>query len=219
MASTDLLICPLCSDRVDRLVYRFHVESESEVIHRIKTDHTDWVENDGACSRCVDYYHTEVVVHQRILPEAGPHFPVKSVDDFVILPTPLRLDADPHFTGKGITICLIDSGFYLHDDLIRTSNRVKAIVDITELKQKSNYFTLSHPESWHGTMTSVVCAGDGFRNERIGSNRVPRANASARHSDLVRSGGIGGSASGAAIGDRRLPAAEFARRQSCLARG
>ena len=33
MTSTDLLICPLCSDRVDRLVYRFHVESESEVIH------------------------------------------------------------------------------------------------------------------------------------------------------------------------------------------
>ena len=167
MASTDLLICPLCSDRVDRLVYRFHVESESEVIHRIKTDHTDWVENDGACSRCVDYYHTEVVVHQRILPEAGPHFPVKSVDDFIILPTPLRLDADPHFTGKGITICLIDSGFYLHDDLIRTSNRVKAIVDITELKQKSNYFTLSHPESWHGTMTSVVCAGDGFSSNGL----------------------------------------------------
>lgn len=167
MTSTNLLKCPLCGDQVDRLVYRFHVESETEVIQRIKTDHTDWIEANGACSRCVDYYHTEVVIHQRILPEAGPHFPVKSVDDFVILPTPLRLDADPHFTGKGITICLIDSGFYLHDDLTRTRNRVKAIVDITEPKQKSKYFTTPHPESWHGTMTSVVCAGDGFSSNGL----------------------------------------------------
>jgi serine protease AprX len=162
MTDQPMIQCPLCGDQVERLIYRFHSDSEKEVIGRIKRDHDDWVETTGACSRCVDYYHTEVVINQRILPEAGPQFPVKSVDDFIILPTPLRLDADPHYTGKGITICLIDSGFYLHDDLIKTGNRIKAIVDITNPKQKQEYFSKPHPESWHGTMTSIVCAGDGY---------------------------------------------------------
>ena len=57
-------------------------------------------------------------MEQRLLPSIGPYFPVKSVDDFVILPTGLRLDADPRYTGKGITICFIDSGFSLHPDLV-----------------------------------------------------------------------------------------------------
>ena len=70
------------------------------------------------CSRCVDYYHTAIIREQRILPQIGPHFPVKSADDFIILPTPLRVDAHPRYTGKGITICFIDSGFYPHPDLV-----------------------------------------------------------------------------------------------------
>lgn len=167
MPDSSLIQCPLCGDLVERLIFRFHYESEQEVMGKIKNDHTDWVEQSGACSRCVDYYHTEVVIHHRILPEAGPHFPVKSVDDFIILPTPLRLDADLRYTGKGITICLIDSGFYLHDDLIKTRNRIKAIVDITNPNQKQEYFSKAHPESWHGTMTSVVCAGDGYSSRGL----------------------------------------------------
>ena len=68
-------------------------------------------------------------MQQRILPEIGPHFPIRSADDFVILPTGLRLDADQRFTGKGVTICFIDSGFYPHPDLTAHKNRIKIIVD------------------------------------------------------------------------------------------
>jgi serine protease AprX len=160
---TPTIICPLCNDTVDKLLFRFHIESEKNVIEQIKEHNPLWTENDGACSRCVDYYHTEVVMQQRILPEIGPHFPVRSADDFVILPTALRLDADQRFTGKGITICFIDSGFYLHPDLTAHKNRIKKIIDITNNKD----FLKAPPlagfgEAWHGTMTSVVCAGDGY---------------------------------------------------------
>lgn len=165
--SASFIQCPLCNDQVERLLYRFHFESEQEVIGKIKHVHTDWIEQSGACSRCVDYYHTEVIVHQRILPEAGPHFPIKSVDEYIILPTPLRLDADPRYTGKGITICMIDSGFFLHGDLVNTRNRIKAVVDITNPNQQQDYFSKAHPESWHGTMTSVVCAGDGYASRGL----------------------------------------------------
>jgi serine protease AprX len=163
---TPTIICPLCNDTVDKLLFRFHIESEKNVIAQIKEHNPAWTVNDGACSRCVDYYHTEVVMQQRILPGIGPHFPVKSVDDFVILPTALRLDADPRFTGKGVTICFIDSGFYSHPDLTSYRNRIKAIIDITKYKDSSETFLQAGRENsdgaWHGTMTSVVCAGDGY---------------------------------------------------------
>lgn len=158
------ILCPLCNDAVEKLLYRFHLDSERQVIEKIRGHNPGWSEEDGACSRCVDYYHTELVMQQRILPEIGPHFPIRSADDFVILPTGLRLDADQRFTGKGVTICFIDSGFYLHPDLIDHKNRIKIIVDVTESSQVSpNGGDLEGAASlWHGTMTSVVCAGDGY---------------------------------------------------------
>lgn len=164
MNSDNQVICPLCNDKVDRLLYRYHIDAEKRVVEEIKKQNPDWSVNDGICSRCVDYYHTEIVMQQRILPEIGPYFPVKSPDDFVILPTGLRLDADQRFTGKGVTICFIDSGFYPHPDLISHKKRIRQIIDIT--KEGKSPVSLSDESElqsgWHGTMTSVVCAGDGF---------------------------------------------------------
>lgn len=157
----------MCGDAVSRLLFRFHIENEKLVINRIKELNPGWTENDGICSRCVDYYHTEIVMQQRMLPEVGPHFPVKSPDDFIILPAALRLDADARYTGKGVTICFIDSGFYLHDDLVKTRNRVKKAVDITDPSAAEDFFLQPHPSAWHGTMTSVVCAGDGYSSNGL----------------------------------------------------
>ncbi len=157
MAQHENIVCPLCGDRVDKLLYRYHIDNEKLVLQKIKENNPNWSETDGLCSRCVDYYHTEVIKQQRVLPEVGPYFPVKSTDDFIILPVPLRLNADARFTGKGVTICFIDSGFYLHPDLVAHKNRVKKIVDIASLSTHRQTSS-----QWHGTMTSVVCAGDGY---------------------------------------------------------
>jgi serine protease AprX len=167
MTQHENIVCPLCGDQVDKLVYRYHIGNESVVLQKIKEHNPGWAVNDGACSRCVDYYQTEVVMQQRMLPEVGPYFPVKSADDFIILPTPLRLDADARFTGKGVTICFIDSGFYPHPDLTAHGNRIKTMVDITKNNGSSKAPSFGEglgevSSKWHGTMTSVVCAGDGF---------------------------------------------------------
>lgn len=153
--------CPLCNDAVDELLYRFHIGSEQAVIDKIKLSNPEWTEKDGVCSRCIDYYNIEIIREQKLLPEIGPFFSVKSADDFVILPTALRVDANPKYTGKGVTICFIDSGFYPHPDLVKNKNRIKKIVDITRPRISAKYFSEPHNDSWHGTMTSVVCAGDG----------------------------------------------------------
>jgi serine protease AprX len=161
MNSSEKIICPLCKDAVDKLLYRFHIDDERQVLERIKVNNPQWAESDGICNRCIDYYHVEIIREQRILPEIGPHFPVKSADDFIILPTLLRVDAHPRFTGKGVTICFVDSGFYLHPDLITYKNRIKNIIDVTN--SNGNI----HEAAWHGTMTTVVCAGDGYLSKGL----------------------------------------------------
>ncbi|MFM9910050.1 MAG: S8 family serine peptidase [Chitinophagaceae bacterium] len=173
MQTKIIIECPLCKEGIEKLLYRYHIESERQVIERIKKENPQWTERDGICSRCIDHYHVQVVIGQRMLPEIGPHFPVKSADDFVILPTPLRLGADPGYTGKGVTICFIDSGFYLHDDLIKTRNRVKKVIDITDPSRTDSFFKQPHPSAWHGTMTSVVCAGDGYSSNGLYKGIAP----------------------------------------------
>ena len=168
MQNGEKVICPLCRDAVDKLVYRFHFDSEKTVIDKIKSAHPEWAATDGLCSRCLDYYHVEIVMAQRLLPSIGPYFQVKSPDDYVILPTGLRLDADPRYSGKGITICFIDSGFSFHPDLIATKNRIRAAVDITSGKDMNAENTeITDRSLWHGTMTTVVCAGDGYMSKGL----------------------------------------------------
>jgi serine protease AprX len=169
MQTRERVICPLCNNEVDKLLFRFHIENERTVIEKIKKDHPDWTIGDGICSRCMDYYHVEIIMKQGLLPAIGPYFPVKSVDDFIILPTGLRLDADPRFTGKGITICFIDSGFSLHPDLVKSKNRIRKILDMT--MSNDDIAPVGKPDdaksAWHGTMTTVVCAGDGYLSKGL----------------------------------------------------
>lgn len=83
---------------------------------------------------------------------------------FAVLPTPVRLDANPDRTGKGVTIAFLDSGFYTHPDLTRPRSRILARVDITapdgRLRTRK-----PNPWDWHGTQTSVVAAGNGYLSD------------------------------------------------------
>jgi serine protease AprX len=78
-----------------------------------------------------------------------------------VLSTPLRLDADERFTGKGVTIAFLDSGFYPHVDLTTPNNRIVAYRNMVE--GDGDLGSLFQPDvaSWHGMMTSVVAAGNG----------------------------------------------------------
>jgi serine protease AprX len=77
---------------------------------------------------------------------------------FGVIPTPVRLNANPEYTGKGVTVAFLDSGFYPHPDLV---DRVIAYEDLT--RERRDLFSTEPVESWqwHGTQTSVVAAGNG----------------------------------------------------------
>lgn len=86
-----------------------------------------------------------------------PSYPFE--DDFEVLPTPLRTGALPDYTGKGVVIAFIDSGFYPHPDL---GKRVLVHVDATTSRiMEGHRFFQPRDYAWHGQMTSVIAAGDG----------------------------------------------------------
>jgi serine protease AprX len=76
-----------------------------------------------------------------------------------LLSTPERTGANPAYTGRGVVIAFIDSGFYPHPDL---AGRILVHVDATasRIKEQTSGFHASDL-SWHGQMTSVIAAGDG----------------------------------------------------------
>jgi serine protease AprX len=94
-----------------------------------------------------------------------------------VLPTHLRLDADERFTGRGVTIAFLDSGFYAHQDLTLPVNRIAAYHSIFDDKDDRTSLETTDVASWHGMMTSVVAVGSGFLSNGFYRGIAPDAKA------------------------------------------
>jgi serine protease AprX len=94
---------------------------------------------------------------------------------FAVLPNPVRLASDDRYTGKGVTIAFIDSGFYPHPDLTEPVNRIQAFEDVTCPGAKFSGDREPKSWDWHGTQTSVVAAGNGHLSEGIYRGLAPDA--------------------------------------------
>jgi serine protease AprX len=105
------------------------------------------------CPRCVELFERALVQLEAdsVIFEQGGH----------VLSTPLRLDADERFTGRGVTIAFLDSGFYPHPDLTKPDSRILAYHSIVAAEGDKTTLETPDPSSWHGMMTSVVAAGNG----------------------------------------------------------
>ena len=149
--------CPVCELHHPKLIHSFNQVYESDVIGNIKNDFPQWEVSQGICNRCYDEFEAITYHKYRGLENDIDEFKLKFLD-FYILPIGTRLNAEKSFTGKGVTICFIDSGFYMHPDI---KSRIKKIMDITDESRDENYFNTVHDNAWHGTMTSTICAGNG----------------------------------------------------------
>lgn len=113
----------------------------------------DTREFQAVCARCVRLFERakNQIVKDAAMQKDGSH----------VLSTPLRLDADDRFTGRGVTIAFLDSGFYPHVDLTTPVNRIIGYRNL--LDEDGDLNSLFQPDvaSWHGMMTSVVAAGNG----------------------------------------------------------
>jgi serine protease AprX len=138
-------------------------------------DHRAWKKSGGACPACAQEQLLRLLLAEgdealhRAVQAAWPLDPEAA---FGAIPTPLRLHADPRFTGRGVTLALIDGGFYPHADLVEGTNRIRAWTDQGRDPQATLRWGVSglprwpgwdaaHDHQWHGMMTSVVAAGNG----------------------------------------------------------
>ncbi len=78
-----------------------------------------------------------------------------------VRPIPSRLETDDRFRGRGVTIAFLDSGFFAHADLVEPENRILAHHDVLTGVTIDRGTPPPDASSWHGMMTSVVCAGNG----------------------------------------------------------
>ena len=92
------------------------------------------------------------------------------------LPVPVRMDADELYTGRGITMAFLDSGFYAHKDLTEPVNRILAYHNIFQPTDDIASLETHDVASWHGMMTSVVAAGNGYLSDGFYRSIAPEAN-------------------------------------------
>ena len=123
---------------------------------------------EAVCARCASLFER---AKAQILSDAAVN-----KDGSYVLSTPLRLDADERFTGKGVTVAFLDSGFFPHADLTTPANRILAYQNMNAPEGEIATLFDTDVASWHGMMTSVVAAGNGTLSNGFYRGIAPDAN-------------------------------------------
>jgi serine protease AprX len=96
--------------------------------------------------------------------ESSNHDHQHAPNRFAVIPTPLRLNANKEYTGDGVVIAFLDSGFYAHPDHV---DRVVAYHDVAGERRSLLSNEPVQSWQWHGTQTSVVAAGNGHLSDGL----------------------------------------------------
>lgn len=159
--------CPVCS-RDARDEYVPLVALPEDLRQLIAANAPDSRQFEAVCARCVRLFER---AKQQILSDAA-----MNKDGSYILSTPLRLDSDERFTGKGVTMAFLDSGFFPHADLTQPQNRILAYQNMNTPDGEIATLFDTDVASWHGMMTSVVAAGNGGLSNGFYRGIAPEAN-------------------------------------------
>ena len=180
-ASGAAVVCPVCqmpSTREELSEAGWVVPDTSR---RLAERRTGWRRPDGACAACVQDALLSILrekgerVLGRVIQDV---WPLDAEAAFGALPTPLRMRADSRFTGRGVTIAMIDAGFYPHADFTRPRNRILAAIAVSgESVRIDRYRPNDIPRwrgwsdvddsRWHGLMTTAAAAGNGFASRGL----------------------------------------------------
>jgi len=165
------ILCPICHSPLDPDLLAIQPKLEDHIAGILREDNSGWQCDDGVCPECVQGA-VEKAMEARSLTslqaELLTPFPVYSRDEKQLLTTPVRVHANLNFAGRGVTVAFIDSGFYPHPDLVRPKNRILCYVDATgRVPVEKQSFKKPIVTSWHGLMTSAICAGNGFMSSHL----------------------------------------------------
>jgi serine protease AprX len=159
-------VCPVCDRFVgDEL---FPIAELSDEMRSIIAPNAAAANAKLICVRCLELFERarrQIESQAAIFEQYG-----------FVLPTPLRMDADERFRGRGVTIAFLDSGFYAHPDLTTPKNRILAYHSIFAEEGDQTSLETNDVASWHGMMTSVVAAGNGGLAEELYRGIASEAN-------------------------------------------
>ncbi|HEY9527074.1 MAG TPA: S8 family serine peptidase, partial [Anaerolineales bacterium] len=165
------VLCPICHRSLDPNLLAIQPKLEDHIAGILREDNHDWQQDDGVCLECVNDA-VEKAIDSRSLTslqaELLTPFPVYSRKEEKLLTTPVRVHANPNFAGRGVTVAFLDSGFYPHPDLVKPRDRILCYVDATaRVAIEKQNFKQPAVTSWHGLMTSAICAGNGFMSDHL----------------------------------------------------
>ena len=167
------MICPVCYQENGPLIHHFHGVQDEPLTAALAEEVNGWEPAAGACTRCVDQAQLAQWENAGGMEKQAEG---EKTGDYWVLPLPKRLIAHPGYSGRGVAICFIDSGFYPHPDLCHPENRILKMLDIHRPHQEViAEWGHPHPHSWHGTMTAVVGAGSGALSNGFYQSLAPDA--------------------------------------------
>jgi serine protease AprX len=159
-------ICHVCGRKAHERLVSFHELSE-DLKSIVEANAPAMEQVAHVCPHCVELF----VRAKKQLESQARIFEQNSY----VLSTPLRMEADERFTGRGVTIVFLDSGFYAHEDLTKPANRIVAYHSIFDSDADLSSLETADVASWHGMMTSVVAVGNGFLSEGFYRGIAPDA--------------------------------------------
>ena len=159
---------------------RLHARIDAPVARLLQKDNPGWHPGDGVCPECVHMAAAAARLGRSrtsIQDELMLPYPVYAQDETSLLPAHQLVDASPQYTGQGVTLAFLDSGFYPHADLTRPENRILCYVDATGAQPvETDSFNKPLVSSWHGLMTSCVAAGNGSMSDQLYRGIATQAN-------------------------------------------
>ncbi|VAX36245.1 hypothetical protein MNBD_UNCLBAC01-1427 [hydrothermal vent metagenome] len=52
--------CSVCHKEIQGDMFTYIEHTEKHIIDEIKASHPEWVENDGLCKKCMEYYQNQL---------------------------------------------------------------------------------------------------------------------------------------------------------------
>jgi serine protease AprX len=155
---THHLLCSVCGRKAhDRLVPFQELHPDLKSIVEANTPALEQLAQ--VCPHCIELF-------ARAKNQLDSHATIFEQNSFV-LPTPMRMEADSRYTGRGVTIAFLDSGFFAHDDLTKPTNRIVGYHSIFDADGDESSLETTDVASWHGMMTSGVAAGNGHLSDGL----------------------------------------------------
>jgi serine protease AprX len=146
--------CPVCKRDLEPESIAPHESIDEAITPLLAVNAHGWEPGKAICLDCLGRF-------SRVRDKLSRTFPQFDEQETKVLPTFLRLDAPEEWKGRGVTIAFLDAGFYAHTDLTKPRNRILKYMNIVDRTRSSDLLKPA-VSSWHGMMTSVVAAGNGY---------------------------------------------------------